>query len=236
MGAVSYDATIMPRGVIVPTIVIEQKTVDGVAVSNSAVCATAGNIFKISITVSLTEPLLFLSPFAGLTKSQDDACLLGINNMNIICNIRSNLGGLFKTSNPYNYAVSLGFGGGSAFIEPKLLMNLLTLQPEQYSRINNRNVLAIQDYPRFVSTNSETTVNGATSTFTFPIFQLNQIPDTILIFIRPPRFYTSADGVKYKRQTGYFSIQTAIISFINQSSILGSCLKEELYNIEIKWF
>ena len=100
MGAVNYDATIMPRGVIVPTkIVIEQKTSTGVAVSNSAVCVTDGNIFKISISVRLTEPILFLSPFAGLTKSQDDACLLGINNMNIICNIRSNLGGLFKHLN-----------------------------------------------------------------------------------------------------------------------------------------
>jgi hypothetical protein len=231
MGAVNYDATIMPRGVIVPTIVIEQKTVDGVAVSNSAVCATAGNIFKISITVSLTEPLLFLSPFAGLTKSQDDACLLGINNMNIICNIRSNLGGLFKTSKPYNYAVSLGFDGSPAFSEPKLLMNLLTLQPEQYSRINNRNVLAIQDYPRFVTTHSETIVNGTNKTFTFSIIQLNQIPDTILIFVRPPRSYDSADGGQYKRQTGYFSIQSATISFNNQSGILASCSKEELYNL-----
>jgi hypothetical protein len=66
MGAVNYVATIMPRGVIVSTIVIAQKTVDGVAVSASPVCATAGNIFKISISVRLTEPLLFLSPFARL--------------------------------------------------------------------------------------------------------------------------------------------------------------------------
>ena len=35
--------------------------------------------------------------------------------MNIICNIRSNLGGLFKTYKTYNYAVSLGFNGNSAF-------------------------------------------------------------------------------------------------------------------------
>ena len=122
---------------------------------------------------------MFLSPFAGLVKSQDDACLLGINNMNIICNIRSNLGGLFKTSKPYNYAVSLGFNGDSAFSEPKLLMNLLTLQPEQYSRINNRNVLAIQDYPRFVSTNSETIVNGTTKNLLFLLF--NSIKFLILL-------------------------------------------------------
>jgi hypothetical protein len=151
--------------------------------------------------------------------------------MNIICNIRSNLGGLFKKSKLYNYAVSLGFGGASAFSEPKLLMNLLTLQPEQYTRIKTRNVLAIQDYPRFVSTNSETIVNAATKTFTFPIIQLNQIPDTILIFIRPPRSYSSADGGQYKRQTGHFSTQNASISLNNQSGILASCSKEELYII-----
>ena len=113
---------------------------------------------------------MFLSPFAGLTKSQDDACLLGINNMNIICNIRSNLGGLFKTSKPYNYAVSLGFGGASAFSESKLQMNSLTLQPEQYSRINNRNVLAIQEYYRFVSTNSGTIANGVNTNLLFLLF------------------------------------------------------------------
>ena len=46
-------------------------------------------------------------------------------------------------------------------------MNLLTLQPEQYSRINNRYVLAIQDYPRFVSTNSEKIANGVNTNFIF---------------------------------------------------------------------
>jgi hypothetical protein len=199
--------------------------------TSSPVCITPGNTFKISISVRLTEPLLFLSPFSGLTKSQNDACLLGINNMNIICNIRSNLGCLFKTSKPYNYAVSLGFGGAFAFSKPKLLMNLLTLQPEQYCRINTRNVLAIQDYPRFVSTHSGTIANGANTSCTYPIIQLNQIPDTILIFIRPPRSYSSADGGQYKRQTGYFSIQNATISFNNQSGILASCSKKELYNL-----
>ena len=92
-------------------------------------------------------------------------------------------------------------------------MNLLTLQLEQYSRINTRNVLAIQDYPRFFSTSPGTIANGVNTTFTFPIIQPNQIPDTILIFVRPPRSYSSADGGQYKRQTGYFSIQTATINF-----------------------
>lgn len=239
MYAVGLDATVMPRGVIVPkSIVIEQSgfEADGTtaitdANKSSAFCAADGNTFKISITVSLTEPILFLSPFAGLVKSHDDACLLGINNMNIICNIRSNLGGLYKTTKNYSHSVSLGFNGASGFSEPKLLMNLLTLQPEQYSRINTRNVLAIQDYPRFVSTHSGTIADGVNTNFTFPIIQLNQVPDTILVFVRPPRSFTSPTGDQYKRQTGYFSIQSATISFNNQSGILSSATKEELYNL-----
>jgi hypothetical protein len=73
--------------------------------------------------------------------------------------------------------------------------------------------------------------NGVNTNFTFLIIQFNQMPDTILIFVRPPRSYTSIDGGQYKRQTGYFSIQTATISFNNQSCILASCSKEELYNL-----
>jgi hypothetical protein len=97
------------------------------------------------------EHLLLLSPFAGLVKSQNDACLLGINNMSIIVNIRSSLGGIFKTSKSYIYLCCISwFNSNAAFSEHKLLMNLLALQPEQYSRINTCNVLAVQDYPRFV--------------------------------------------------------------------------------------
>jgi hypothetical protein len=57
-------------------------------------------------------------------------------------------------------------------------MNLLTLQPEQYSRINTRNVLAVQDYPRFVSTSSGTIANGARTTLLFLL--LNSIEFLIL--------------------------------------------------------
>jgi hypothetical protein len=116
MQEVSYNANIMPRGVFFPkSIIIEQRNAAGVVVRHTPFCATAGNTFKISISVPLNEPLLFLSPFAGLVKYQDDASLLGINKMNIICNIRFNLGGLFKTSNTYNYTVSLGFNGNDVF-------------------------------------------------------------------------------------------------------------------------
>jgi hypothetical protein len=50
----------LPRGVIVPkSITLEQMTSAGALVSTIPVCVTAGNTFKISTCVSLTEPYRF---------------------------------------------------------------------------------------------------------------------------------------------------------------------------------
>jgi hypothetical protein len=175
---------------------------------------------------------LFLSPFSGLVKSKNEASLLGINNINIVANINTgNLNKFFKStvSSPVR-TVSLGVGGGIAFEAPELLLNLLTLQPEQYSRINSRNVLPIQDYPRFVSSSNTSFAVGASQSFTFPVIQLNQVPDTLLVFIRPPNSSLS-DATKFNRLSSYATIDKASISFNNQSGILASCSQEELYNL-----
>ena len=231
---VPYNSNIQPRGTIFPkSIEYNQTTAGGVFVSASPSVATSGNIVTVKVTVRLTEPLLFLSPFQGLVPSSDNACMLGINNMNIVANIKSNMNTFYKSSTSYTRTVALGFNGNNAFTSPKLLINLLTLQPEQYARINTRNVLPIQDYPRFVSSSNETMAIAATTSFTFPVIQLNQVPDTLLVFIRPPvsDTSTSADGLinQFNKQSGYLTINDASINFNNQSGILSSASQEELY-------
>ena len=120
-------------------------------------------------------------------------------------------------------------------------MNFLTLQPEQYMAINTRNVLPIQDYPRYISTDTQTlsATQLLTTTYTmqFPIIQLNQIPDTLLIFVRPNKSTaTSGAGVlqtSYEKytQSQYLGIVGPSISYNNQSGILSSCSREQLDNI-----
>ena len=68
-------------------------------------------------------------------------------------------------------------------------MNFLTLQPEQYLTIATRNVLPIQDYPRYVSNDKQTITASVSSSysFTFPVIQLNQVPDTLIMFVRPKK-------------------------------------------------
>jgi hypothetical protein len=227
--SVGYDSTIQPNGTLKPTIVVTQTDTAGAVVTNN-ISQSVDNTFKALVTVTLVEPLLFLSPFNGLVKSKNDACLLGINNINIVANINSsNLNKFFKTTKTAPArTVSLGDDGGLAFSSPEILLNLLTLQPEQYSRINTRNVLPIQDYPRYVSSISSTFTSGTSQTFTFPVIQLNQIPDTLLVFVRPPN--SSLSG-QHNILSSYATINQATISFNNQSGILASCSQEELYNL-----
>lgn len=234
----NYNNKIQPRGVIVPTLISVVHSGTSGGTTNNSVLSTGNTNEKwvISVSLRLTEPFLFLSPFSGLVKSKNEACFLGINNMNIVANITQNLAGVYKTTNDFgiNIPVSCALGlpdGTPLFSNPRLLMNLLTLQPEQYSRINTKNVLPIQSYPRFVSSFSGTIANNASETFTFPIIQLNQIPDTILIFVRPPKNEVSSSGSQYKKQTQFLSIQNASISFNNASGILASASPEELYNL-----
>jgi hypothetical protein len=104
---------------------------------------SADNTFKVVVKIKVTEPLLVLSPFQGAVPTNDNACFLGIDNMNIVANIRSNLTGFYRTTTSTTHTVTLGEDGGNAFSSPQILLNLLTLQPEQYSRINTRNVLPI---------------------------------------------------------------------------------------------
>ena len=224
----NYNDKIQSRGVLTPSTISVLHYVDADGEPDTSLTSSGvSDTWTIAITTTLTEPLLFLSPFTGLVPTNDNACFLGINNMNIVCNIGS-LGNIYKTTNSYTYSVSLGKAttGADGFSNPKLLMNFLTLQPEQWSRINTRNVLPIQSYPRFVSTWSGTYTTDSSDTFTFPVIQLNQIPDTLLIFVRPPKSDNNP-----KKQTGFLSIESASISFNNQSGILASCSPQELYNI-----
>lgn len=244
MNYTNYDQRVQGRGCVNPTFIsLIQYNDAGGLVNYSPICQTAGNTFKIQIAVVLTEPFLFLSPFSGLVKSKDEACFLGINNMNIVCNMKTNYYSMYKTTNSdYTHTLALGWDGGSAFTNPQLLMNFLTLQPEQYSTINTRNVLPIQDYPRYVSTDTQTILatNTTTHTFNFPIIQLNQVPDTILICVKPNKNTASTSaGVSVPNydkftQSQYYSITSAQISFNNISGILSSCSQEQLFNISKK--
>lgn len=73
-----------------------------------------------------------------------------------------------------------------SFTDCALLLNFLSLQPEQYAKISARNILPYLDVPRYIFTSGVQLNPNAVGTYTFTNIQLNQIPDLFIIVARKP--------------------------------------------------
>lgn len=79
-----YDSTFVPRGAT-PNITFFQidRYVGGVYTDNSATSTATTNVFKVSIQLDTTEPLVGLAPFDWENSEQNKGGLLGINGLNV---------------------------------------------------------------------------------------------------------------------------------------------------------
>jgi hypothetical protein len=254
--------------------------------SYSSVLGAVGNTFKVICSFTTTEPL-FISPFTLSPSGNNQAALMGINNMNIQFNIDSAASRLLSSATGYflssngttmvnesdAYSVSLGaqyysttMATGAVlsanlaeslqpFVNPTLLINMLTLQPSQYGTIKSRNVLPYFDIPRYLSNPSQNTSldafiptgriqaanastpavgvsNGSFTMASAPLtstsLQLNIIPDKIIITIRKPM----AQQGRYDPDA-FLIINQISVSFNNVQGLLANCTQEQLYRMSV---
>jgi hypothetical protein len=243
----SYDEDFEPRGAYHLDSIQIDRYVNGVFVDNSPICVAAAgnNTWKIFIKVTLTEPFLALSPFVNC-EPENNAGLVGVNNMSMVLNVDGSCRRLFSTANNavsggnslvgYISSIALGWAdapnGGTSqaigFLNTRLLFNFLSLQPEQYAKISTKNVVPFTDYPRYLTTfSSGTTIApGATQVLTSQSIQLNQIPDLILITARVPM---SSQNWNYA--SSFLTINNISVNFNNASGLLASATQQDLYNL-----
>jgi len=245
----SYDECFEPRGSFkLDFIQIDRYNAGGVFQDNSPISTALTDTWKISITVSLTEPFLALSPFINC-EPECSAGLVGVNNMSMVLNVDSSCRRLFSTANNavvggnslvgYISNIQLGFPvapiGYSAqsvgFVNTRLLFNFLSLQPEQYAKISTKNVVPYLDYPRYLTTfTSGTTIaSKGSTTLTSQSIQLNQVPDLILITARVPM---SQQNWNYS--SSFLSIRNIRVNFNNASGLLASATQQDLYNLSYR--
>ena len=206
---------------------------------------TTYNSWQIVLQFTTTEPFICLSPWTN-TNSNNQAGLVGINNLSCNLNIDSTCSRVFSTSLSYISGIALGAtaeamstptGNGtsystgtaiSAFQNSQLLFNFLSLQPEQYKKISSKNCVPYLDYPRYLSSQQTTTsiTAGATATLTSQSLQINQIPDLLLICVRKPM-----SSQTYTDASAFLTINSISLSFNNTSGILSTANQQQLYNI-----
>lgn len=180
------------------------------------------------LAVEVTEPL-FLSPFIFGDSPYNKQGFVGLNALNLVCNVDTTCKRFFSTSNSgYTYEVELGndtnnkgFSDDSA-----ILMNFLSSQPTDL--ISAKNVVPYHDFSRFLTTTSEVINAGKNFNITSQNLQLNQIPDLFLITVRKPM-----NSQTVKDSTAFFSIENVSINFNNVSGLLSSATQQDLWRISI---
>ena len=200
--ASGYDENLNPRGCFPTRVQVFQYQPDGTTyVSNSPICDTVGNKFKIVVQATFTEPIM-LSPFLNCMPHGDQAGFLGLNTLTLNLNV-NNLQRCLRTAQatpvatggqaPFYYW-SLK-GGCDAFVASagnpavaasqlfgptKLLCQFLTLQPSQSAKIALRNVVPFTDFPRFITNNNGTTPIGACPKDAAGLFDVPNIPSQVI--------------------------------------------------------
>lgn len=226
----SYDGDLYPRGAYPVQNLVLVHTTSGGAVNASPVSTNLLDTFVITGVVTVTEPLLGLSPFVYGDAAYNKQGLVGINAMSFVFNIDSSCKRFFSTSSTAtNYTVSLGTAvQANPFTNTRLLLNFLSTQPTDL--ISARNIVPYMDLPRYLSLQSSTgpLVNGASATLNSQNIQINQLPDYFIISVRKPM---STQNVR--DSSTFLKINSISVNLNNTSGLLSSALSQDLWRISV---
>ena len=231
----SYDGDLYPRGAYPCQLALVHQ-VSGGGINTSPVSTNVLDTFTITGIVTVTEPLLGLSPFVYGDCAYNKQGMVGINAMSFVFNIDSSCKRFFSTasnavlpSGASGYTVSLGTAGqANPFTNTRLLLNFLSTQPSDL--ISARNIVPYMDLPRYLSLQSSTgpLVNGASATLNSQNIQINQLPDYFLISVRKPM---STQTVK--DSSTFLKINSISVNLNNTSGLLSSSTAQDLWRISV---
>ena len=237
-----FDSDFTGRASLNTEIVVVHQIYGG-AIDNSLISTSLGDTWKIYIKAMITEPFVCMSPWIGMSPS-DDPGLMGISNITFNMQLDSNLNRMFRTANATvnagfitpSYITSVVPGtnvGGSSqpnvLNDCRLLFNFLSMQPDQAARLkSSRNIVPYLEYPRFISTATTNPIIPSKGTYRLQSqsLQFNMVNDLILVAVRIPMSSQS-----YANSDSWLTITGVSISYNNQSGILASCDPTQLFNI-----
>ncbi len=244
----NLDALILPRGAHpfqIVSVSHQSRNIVGAAnigaPDQNLLSTGIYDSWSIDFAFNSTEPLI-LSPFLW-HDSDDNAGLLGVNNMNFNFNLDSSCKRLFSTATNYMTQVQLGHRnavGGVApnplgfrsygtidnmpqsSFAPTILLHLVTV-PE-IMHIDTKNVIPYVRYDQFTSNLTSMPVIAAydpaapvTTTITSSQYQLSGVPDRLILAVQTPYLQKTAQS-----SNSFFAIKRVSITFNNKSGILSN--------------
>lgn len=225
----SYDIDQLPRGAYPITKignVVHNITAGGT--DQSVVSTNTADSWVIELQATVTEPL-FLSPFIFGDSPFNKQGFVGLNALNVVCNMDTTCKRFFSTANSgYTYSVSLGNSNNTDGFskDTALLMNFLSSQDTDL--IQAKNVVPYHDFNRYLTSTSSAVNAGSSSSVISQNIQLNQLPDLFLISVRKPM-----NSLSVKDSNSFLPISKISVNLNNVSGLLSSAQRQDLWRISI---
>ena len=194
--------------------------------------------YTIYIRWRSTEKLV-LSPFVFSDVHEWDTGLFGINNIQLIMNLRDSTRTIRTTSRAGRTISAIGYNtgvsGGSVFQDS--VVNVQFLTPSLDVPLPPKSVVPYMEFPRYITQYNQTPIAaGQVAQIQSQTITLPQIPDLFIIYVKPSVAPTSTDADYYLPvATSADGVRNPLtINFDNFSGLLSSQTAEQLYGMAIK--
>lgn len=191
--------------------------------ATGAVVISTGAAQTVYVKFTVAEPLM-ISPLIFANPQSNSQGMYGIQNMTFQMSI-GDASRVWRTASSFAKTVTI-----QSFSDSQLLFNFLSPNPALL--LAARNVVAYQEFPRYITSFNAALASQASFTFRSSTLTLNVIPDKLIMFVRKPiGSQGSSDSDSFLALTGQNPIS---ISFNNVSGILSSASQYDLYRMSIE--
>jgi hypothetical protein len=201
------------------------NTVNGVPVRSAG---TEPATYPLFIKFKSTEKLV-LSPFIFADSHEWETGLFGINNIQLVMNMKTDVSRVLRYSTAGGRTVSAvamnnvgannsGFGNAKVYVQ--------YLTPSLDLPLPSKSIVPYMEFPRYITSGS---VGAGDASFQIQsqTIVLPQIPDMLLMYVKPTAYTNASYG------DWYYPITAISLNFDNFAGLLSSHTAEQLYQMAV---
>ncbi|CAM9564762.1 unnamed protein product [Ectocarpus fasciculatus] len=171
------------------------------------------------LTISVVEPILFASPLIAGDKVENQAGLVGVQSLQLVCNLDGSAKRAYCNSTNVNIGVSL-----YAIENARLHVQYLSSQPSDL--ISARSVVPFTQYDRYLTSHTGTVASLATTQMISQSLQLPQIPSRIVVVGRKRLTDCTAQD-----SMSFLPMSNVSVNFNNRSGLLSGAAPHQLFEV-----
>jgi len=191
-----------------------------ISITGNTINATGAPVARtVVVTFETAEPIM-CSPWLFADPKCNAQAIYGVTNLNFTFNLSANANRLWRSANAYITSAVV-----SDVLESELIFTFLT--PHASDLMSARNVVPYYEVPRYIT--SFSAVPTGDRSLISNTLQLNQVPDKLMIFVRPRLAGQTVSTPDY-----FLPIKGIKINWNNQSGLLSNATAYDLYRYSRK--